>query len=342
VDFLAAPVSMVLQDPRDRTTYVALNHGHFGVKLHALPEGESWRELPAPAYAQDEPGRVCQQGGPLDNKPPSVLQVWSLEAGGQDQPGFLWAGTIPGGLFRSRDRGQSWELIRSLWDRPERAHWMGGGADQPGIHSICVDPRDSRRVSVGVSCGGMWVTTDGGESWACRAKGMFAAYMPPQLRDDPNIQDPHRIVQCPAAPDVLWAQHHNGIFRTTDAGQFWQTIPQAGPSTFGFGVVVHPRDPQTAWFVPATSDEVRVPVDAKVVVTRTRDGGKTFQTLAEGLPSQPAYDLVYRHALDVDATGNRLAFGSTTGGLWISENAGDSWWMLPTRLPPVYCVRFGG
>ena len=164
VDFLAAPVSMLLEDARDRSVYVALNHGHFGAKLHVLREGAAWQELPVPAYAKDEPGRVCQQGGTLDDKPPTVLQVWSLEGGGADQPGLLWAGTIPGGLFRSKDRGQSWELVRSLWDRPERAQWMGGGADQPGIHSICVDPRDTRRVTLGISCGGVWVTEDGGQN----------------------------------------------------------------------------------------------------------------------------------------------------------------------------------
>jgi len=62
--------------------------------------------------------------------------------------------------------------------------------------------------------------------------------------------------------------------------------------------------------------------------------------LSEGLPQRHAYDLVYRHALDVDASGERLAFGSTTGGLWISEDGGDSWATIDARLPPVAVVRF--
>ena len=105
-------------------------------------------------------------------------------------------------------------------------------------------------------------------------------------------------------------------------------------------MAVHPRDPDTAWFAPAVKDEKRVPVDARFVVSRTRDGGKTFDVLDRGLPA-PSYDLVYRHALDVDAGGNVLAMGSTSGSLWISTDSGDSWTPVSAHLPPIYAVRFG-
>jgi hypothetical protein len=168
---------------------------------------------------------------------------------------------------------------------------------------------------------------------------MWAAYMPPEMRDYPNIQDPHRVVRCRAEPDCLWAQHHNGIFRSTDGAASWHEIPGVQPSTFGFGVAVHPDDPDVAWFVPGTSDEKRIPPDGRVVVTRTRDGGRTFDILRSGLPQEHAYDLVYRHALDVDDRGETLAFGWTTGSLWISDDQGDSWQAVSEHLPPVYCVR---
>ena len=112
------------------------------------------------------------------------------------------------------------------------------------------------------------------------------------------------------------------------------------PSTFGFAVAAHPSDPDTAWFVPAQKDEKRIPVDGRVVVNRTCDAGRTFETLTAGLPQEHAYDLVFRHALDVDETGERLAFGSTTGSLWLSENAGDAWQALSSNLPPIHAVRF--
>jgi hypothetical protein len=332
--FIGAPVTMVLPDSRDGTVYAALRHGHFGVKLHRSKDGgTTWDECDAPKLPEAPEGSSEEDC--------SVDQVWALEGGHVSEPGVLWCGTIPGALFRSKDGGSSWDLVRSLWDHPKRKEWFGGGADAPGIHSICVDPRDRRRVTIGVSCGGVWTTLDGAETWEVRSNGMYAAYMPPERKLDPYIQDPHRVVMCASAPDHLWAQHHNAAFRSSDGGLNWIDLVDRPPSVFGFAVAVHPRDPDTAWFVPAASDELRVPVDAKIVVTRTRDAGKTYEVLRNGLPQEHAYDLVYRHALDVDSRGERVVFGSTTGSLWLSEDQGDLWRTLSKHLPPINCVRFG-
>ncbi len=338
--FLADNVSMVLADPRDGTVYAAIEHGHFGCKMHRSRDGGStWEECAVPAYPPQPEGEEDRDtwGKPL---PWKLVKVWALEAGGADEPGVLWCGTIPGGLFRSADGGSSWELVRPLWDHPKRKEWFGGGADLSGIHSVCIHPHNSRHVTVGVSCGGVWETTDGGATWNCRADGMRAAYMPPEKQYEPNIQDVHRLVRCLAHPDHLWAQHHNGVFRSTDGAASWQEVTDIAPSTFGFAAAVHPHDPATAWLVPAVKDERRIPVDGKVVVTRTRDGGATWEALRRGLPQEHAYDLTYRHGLDVDGRGESLAFGTTTGSVWVSDDQGDSWQNVSTHLPPVYAVRF--
>ena len=336
--FLGDNVTLALVDGRDGSWYAALNLGHFGTKLQrSVDEGRTWTELAVPAYGE---GQTVSTG---DGKPPapaSLQLLWALETGGKHEPGRLWAGTIPGGLFRSDDHGASWQLVKSLWDRPERANWMGGGYDQPGIHSICVDPRDPRVLRVAVSCGGVWRSRDGGVSWEVTARGMYADFMPPERREDPTIQDVHRMVQCAAAPEHLWAQHHNAVFRSVDGGQLWQDVPNVAPSVFGFAVAVHPRDPDIAWFVPAVKDQCRVPVDGRLVVARTRDGARSFETLVQGLPQEGAYDLVYRHGLAIDASGERLAMGSTTGGLWLSEDQGDRWQAPECRLPPIHALTF--
>ena len=339
-DFLGDNVSIALHDPRSGYRYGALNHGHFGAKLHR-DSGKGWQEIAAPAYPAKPEGLVDKDGWGKDI-PYSLLNIFALETGGPGEPGLLWCGTIPGGLFRSKDHGDSWELIRPLWDDPKRQKWMGGGTEWPAIHSICVDPRDANVVRIGISCGGIWTTRDGGTTWACTADGMIAHYMPPEQAGDPNIQDPHRLVQSPSHPDRLWVQHHGGIFRSDDGSQTWHEVVDVPPAAFGFGVAVHPREPDTAWFVPGIKDEKRYPVDAKLVVTRTRDAGRSFDVLRKGLPQAHAYDLVMRHALDVDASGNVLAFGSTTGSLWVSEDQGDTWVSVSQTLPPVHAVRFVG
>ncbi len=341
VDFLGEPVSAVLSDAATNRVWAALDLGHFGVKMRRSTDGgATWEETETPAYPPKPEGLVDTDGWgrPVEWR---VEKIWGLAHGGAaGQPDLLWAGTAPGGLFRSDDGGTSWALNRPLWDEPRRQKWMGGGADLPMIHSICIHPYNPDHVTVGVSTGGVWVTEDGGQSWNVKSKGMWNAYMPPDQRGDPIAQDVHCLVQCPAEPSALWVQHHNGIFRSTDGSESWEEIKEAGPSTFGFAVAVHPSEPRTAWFVPAKVDMQRVPVNAELVVTRTRDGGRSFDVLRNGLPQEPAYDLIYRHGLDVDETGDRLAFGSTTGGLWVSDDQGDQWQCVSVHLPPINAVRF--
>lgn len=332
--FLAEPVSAVLPPAPGRPMLAALNLGHFGVKVHASDdEGASWREVACPAYPPQPEGAP----GPAWK----LAQIWVLEAGrSADGAAVLYAGTLPGGLFESRDGAASWQLIESLWNDPRRLGWFGGGYDMPGIHSICPHPQRAGEVLLGISCGGAWITRDGGTGWAHRSTGMRADFMPPEQAADENTQDPHRIVRCAAEPEVLWCQHHCGIWRSTDNGAWWQEL-KVTPSAFGFAVAAHPSDPLTAWFVPAVKDERRVPVALALCVTRTRDGGQSFEQLREGLPQQDCFDLVYRHGLDVAGDGSSLLMGSTTGHLWASADAGDSWQVAAPHLPPIYALRFG-
>ncbi|MEP6965494.1 MAG: exo-alpha-sialidase [Polaromonas sp.] len=341
--FAGDPVTQVLLDPLDGACYAALRLGHFGVKLHkSLDGGVSWQEITAPAF----PPKPADGPWKDDATPWSVDMIWALESGPapasrpSPTPGTLWAGCLPAGLFNSVDAGTSWQLVESLWNRPERKNWLGGGYDHAGIHSILIDPRDTRHVTVAISCGGVWQSRDAGQSWVNTSAGLQADYMPPERQRDPDIQDPHRIDHCVAAPDVLWMQHHCGLYRSTDGGLHWKAIAAPAPSGFGFCVAAHPHDPLRAWVVPAHSDVRRIPVDARLVVNESRDGGASFTSHTAGLPDHDAYHLVYRHALAVSPDGQTLAMGSTTGGLWVSEDAGQSWLCVSRDLPPIAVLRF--
>jgi photosystem II stability/assembly factor-like uncharacterized protein len=345
VSFLGDAVSLSFHDARAGegahgvgVLYAALYLGHFGAKLRrSFDLGATWEECAAPAFPPLPEGETSTlpDGQPW---PWRVEQLWSLEGGAA--PGELWCGSIGGGLFRSRDRGQSWSLNEGLWHHPQRKEWFGGGAELPGIHSLCVHPRQPRSLAVAVSCGGVWQSDDDGHTWRVTSHGMFAAFMPPERKFDPVIQDVHQMVRCEGEPNRLWAQHHNGVFRSDDGGHQWTEIPNVLPSVFGFGVAVHPQKPDTAWLVPAAVDMNRTPVNAAVVVARTRDAGRTWDVLRDGLPQEHAYDLTLRHGLDVAEDGQTLAFGSTTGSLWLSDDEGEHWQCLSTHLPPIYAVRF--
>jgi photosystem II stability/assembly factor-like uncharacterized protein len=331
--FLGSPVSMSLASADNKTVFAALNLGHFGTKLHRSTDGgATWTELTPPQFPKVE-------GGDKDAKAPAVSAIWAMEWAGKDRPGALWIGTAPAAVFYSGDNGETWARNEALWDLPTRTKWFGGGTVDTALHSICVDPRSSDRIAVAVSCGGVTLTEDGGKTWRVAGHGLRAEFMPPEQQLDPDIQDAHLMVQCAADPKVAWIQHHNGIFRSADDLKSWQEIHTAPVSNFGFAVAVHPKDPNTAWFAPAVKDEHRYPADGKVVVQRTRDGGKTFDVLCKGLPQENAFDLIYRHGLVVDETGERLAMGSTTGSVWTSDNGGEAWSLLSANLPPVAALR---
>lgn len=330
------PVPYAFKDPRSGKVFASLDHGHWGTKLSRSDDnGKTWKELTPPSFPEGEVQYDPWNAGA--EKPAKVDYLWVMQPGGADQEGRIWFGTNPGGLFKSDDHGDTIELVRGLWDHPTRPKWMGGGRDTPGIHSVVVDPRDSDRVLIGISCAGVLETTDGGATWALRNEGLTADFLP-----DPNSEvgyDPHFVMACAANPDVLWQQNHCGIWRSTDGAKSWDAIhEEEGPAKFGFPIAVHPDQPDTAWVVPAISDGKRM-ADGTVRVCRTDDGGATWKEQTNGLPEQHAWDLVYRHALDI-ATGDELAFGSTTGNLWFTADGGEHWESVSHHLPPIYSVRF--
>lgn len=329
--FAGAPVAFAMEDPRTGTFWATLDHGHWGQKLHrSRDRGVTWDEVTSPKYPE---------GAELgDGTAASLRYLWVLAPGGADQPGRIYAGTEPGALFVSDDDGENFSMVESLWNHESRkTAWFGGGRDQPGIHSIIVDPRDSKHVQIGISCAGVFETTDGGASWAPCNKGLKATFLP---NPDAEVgHDPHFVDFCLADPDVLWQQNHCGVFRSANGGESWDAVhEEGGPVDFGFAIAADQNDPNTAWVVPAENDDKRMAHSGSVMVGRTEDAGKTWTHLRNGLPQENCYDIVYRHALA--NSGDTLAFGSTTGNAWVSENRGDNWSTLGNYLPPIYSVRF--
>lgn len=333
---VGVPVPYAVRDARTDVLWASLDHGHWGCKLHrSKNQGKTWEEVPAPTYPKGAKMKAYLTSKAL---PATLRYIWVIQPGHPSRPESLYLGTEPGGLFESKDGGDTFHLVRSFWNHPTRLDaWMGGGRDYPAIHSIFVDPRNPHRILAGISVAGVFETTDGGRSWSPRNTGLKAEYLP-----NPNVEvghDPHLMVACESQPDVLWQQNHCGIFVSRDGAKTWRDISQKkGPANFGFAIAVDPQDPNSAWVVPAVSDEVRIAVDRALVVCRTRDGGKSWETHRAGLPQKNCYDVVFRHALDL--SGDTLVFGTTTGNLYFSDDRGKRWTNFGTNLPPIYSVRF--
>lgn len=354
-------VNFLAREPHTGALWAALGHGHWGAKLARSDDGgKTWADAAQVKYPAGArylghaiPSEDAEEmPGPTQLKPATLLKLWTLAFGA---PGTIYVGTIPGGLFVSRDGGGSFALNLPLWNHESRGgdlfngegtgvtHWFGtpaseGGEFAPGIHSILVDPRDADHVLVAISTAGVLETRDGGKSWRSRNKGLVMDYQP-----DPNAEwghDPHAIELCPGQPDHIWQQNHCGVFYSADGAASWKKVsfPDQGVH-FGFPVAVDAAHGGTAWVVPGKADMERMAIDGGLFVARTQDGGASWEMLREGLPQKHAYDVILRHALGNG--GDRLAFGSTTGNLYVSEDRGESWRTVANNLPPIYSVRFG-
>ena len=221
--------------------------------------------------------------------------------------------------------------------RTDPNQWFGGGWDEPIIHSIEIHPNNAQHIYLGLSVAGVFESLDGGASWKPQNNGSLAGFLP-----DPSVEighDPHRLLICKNHPKVLWQQNHCGVFRTENAAADWVPSSKAEEvAHFGFAIAIDHDLPDEAWIVPSISDEIRVANDQLLRVYHTNDGGKNWSSRSAGLPEDPAFDLVYRHALDKRK--DELAFGTTTGNLYLSIDRGARWTAISNNIPPVNLVSF--
>jgi hypothetical protein len=307
--------------------WAAVNSSYWGSYLSSSDDfGKTWTE--PETYGVKFP----------EDTDASVKQIWQIAMGHQDEPDTLYCGVEPAALFKSTDAGQSWLLVKGLYNHPHRAQWMPGGGGLC-LHTILPDPSDKKRLFVAISTGGVYRTDDGGETWQARNIGVRAQFLPPEQRYPEFGQCVHKIVSHPSNPRKMFLQNHWGLYKSEDGADSWIDIANGVPSDFGFAMDVDPHD-AGVYIVPLESDEFRCTPEGKLRVYRTRDEGKSWVATQAGLPQQNALETVLRDGLSTDnlkPTG--IYFGTRSGKLFGSKDAGDSWSPILESLPPVVCVK---
>jgi hypothetical protein len=295
----------------------------------------------------------------------SVETIWSVRPGHPREPGVVYAGTAPTGLFRSEDWGETWAPLESILRHPLRSYWAWIPEGRAPLHSIDVDPRDPARLYIAISGGGAYMSEDRGATWRmishhavavtpeagahhldhpihtspeARAYISQTAANVPAYLDPATVFDMHRMRLDPKRPDRLWAQAHTGVFRSDDRGLTWEDVTPGLPSFHGFPIAVTKRGPDAAFVVPLKADEFRV-ARGQLAVYRTRDGGASWEPLTNGLPGPYDYQSIYREGLDTDGLEPEGVYAGTSNGqLFASASGGDCWQRLPGTLPPILSV----
>ncbi|WP_412051631.1 exo-alpha-sialidase [Hoeflea sp. Naph1] len=343
------PINHMIGDPASGTLWAAGGGEWHGAGVwRSTDGGENWTVTRLTKGTLDDWAANDPDFASMVSWTPEALpfagdfsQVWSLGL----THGTLYAGTKPAGLLKSGDGGASWEKVQGLTDHPSAADWNPGAAGLV-LHTIVSDPKNPQKLWVGISAAGVFATEDGGASWERRnrvsnAEACAGHDHPAGPRDGEIGHCVHNMMRAPGSSDLLYQQNHHGVWRSVDGGRNWDDITEGLPSTFGFPIRVHPRDPDTIWTLPLNGDnQGRYPPDAAAAVWRSRDGGKTWQDMREGLPQQSCYFTVLRQAMAGDSRDPAgVYFGTNSGSLFASINEGDTWQEIAQHLPTILSVE---
>jgi photosystem II stability/assembly factor-like uncharacterized protein len=191
---------------------------------------------------------------------------------------------------------------------------------------------------IAISSAGAFRSDDAGQNWQPINKGLHSQYIP-----DPNAEVGHcvhRLAMHAKRPDTIYMQKHWDVMRSDDGGMSWQEISGNLPTDFGFPIEVHAHEPQTIYVVPIKSDSEHFPMEGKLRVFRSKQGGNEWEALTNGLPQKNCYVNILRDAMAVDELDScGIYFGTTGGQVYCSADGGDNWEATVHDLPPVCSVE---
>jgi photosystem II stability/assembly factor-like uncharacterized protein len=211
---------------------------------------------------------------------------------------------------------------------------------------IAVSPSNANEVYLGANV--LFRTTDGGAHWTAISPDLTRNDKTKQVMSGGPVEHDlsgaetydtiMSISLAPSDPNAIWVGTDDGLVQVTrDGGKTWtnvaSNVPNAPQWARVYQVGVSPYDPGTAY----VAFDAHMLDDRRAYVYRTRDFGRTWQSIGAGLPAVPVYVVredPNRRGLLVAGTDTGLFCSADDGGTWRALKAGN----FPTV--PVYDVQF--
>jgi photosystem II stability/assembly factor-like uncharacterized protein len=237
--------------------FIGTSHARL---FHSLDHGRTFRECTAFLKL---PGRDRWSFPP----PPHIPHVRSIAFDPHDTS-TIYLGVEEGGVARSSDRGETFELLNSgLYE---------------DVHTVVVDPQNRKRLYATTGAG-FFLSENRGGSWRHVTRGLSRAYTVPLFTA--SGEQGTVYTAAAAGPPPFWSAGPSGadalIFRSTDGAQSFESLGKGSISERAM-VMRFRADPEnTEAFFAVTNDGS---------VIRTRGVADGTSTIAQRLP--PAYDLV--------------------------------------------------
>ena len=180
----------------------------------------------------------------------------------------------------------------------------------------------------------LWKTVDGGMTWTAispdlaREAGALPASVATQHPKGAEQQRGviYALGPSPRSMDTLWAGTDDGlVWLTRDGGAHWSSVtpPELIPWSKVTQIEPSHFDVDTAY---VSVSRLRID-DQRPYLYRTRDGGKSWQSIAAGLPDAPV------NSVREDPERRGLLFAATETAVWVSYDDGDHWDSLQLNLP---------
>lgn len=236
----------------------------------------------------------------------------------------LYAGTEPAHLFYSDDLGFHWTELPALRSVPSVPQWSFPAPPHIAhLKHINFDPRKPATIYASIEVGGLLKSTDAGESWQ-ELSGLY--------------EDVHRVVIHPHNHERMYVTGGNGLYATSDGGVTWEHWTSRTAEIGGYPdmLVYHPRQPDLMLIAAAhgSPGTWRKTHFAGARISRSKDGGRSWEVLHNGLPDRMQASI---EAMCLDDCGESPSVfaGTTAGEIYSSDDGGEHWTKIISDLAPI-------